>query len=67
MKRKIFKTPSGASIPFTQLGFGSAPLGNLYKAISEDQATDVMNVMWKAGQRYIDTAPLYVFCYAKND
>lgn len=59
MKRKTFKTPSGTSIAFTQLGFGSAPLGNLYKALSEDQATDVLNAMWKAGHRYIDTAPLY--------
>lgn len=59
MKRKIFKAPSGATIPFTQLGFGSAPLGNLYRAITEYQAMDVLNDMWKAGHRYIDTAPLY--------
>lgn len=59
MKRKIFKAPSGASIPFTQLGFGSAPLGNLYKSMTEDQATDVLEAVWKAGHRYIDTAPLY--------
>ena len=59
MKRKIFKAPSGAAISFTQLGFGTAPLGNLYKAISEEQATVVLDAMWKAGHRYIDTAPLY--------
>jgi len=59
MKRKIFKAPSGASISFTQLGFGSAPLGNLYRAMSEAQATDVLDAMWKAGHRYIDTAPQY--------
>lgn len=59
MKRKTFKAPSGAKISFTQLGFGSAPLGNLYSAMSEKQATDVLDAMWKAGLRYIDTAPLY--------
>lgn len=59
MKRKIFKAPSGATIAFTQLGFGAAPLGNLYRAMSEKQVTDVLNAMWKAGHRYIDTAPLY--------
>ncbi len=59
MKRKIFKAPSGASIPFTQLGFGSAPLGNLYNAMTEEQAAKVLDAMWKAGHRYIDTAPLY--------
>jgi len=59
MKRKLFKAPSGANISFTQLGFGSAPLGNLYSAMTEKQATDVLDAMWKAGLRYIDTAPLY--------
>ena len=59
MKRKIFKAPSGASIPFTQLGFGTAPLGNLYRPMTESQATDVLEAMWKTGHRYIDTAPLY--------
>ena len=59
MKRKTFKAPSGARIPFTQLGFGTAPLGNLYSALSEKQVTDVLDAMWKAGHRYIDTAPLY--------
>ncbi len=59
MKRKLFKAPSGATIPFTQLGFGAAPLGNLYRAMSEKQAADVLNAIWKTGHRYIDTAPLY--------
>ena len=59
MKSKLFKAPSGAKIPFTQLGFGAAPLGNLYKALTEKEATDVLNAMWKAGHRYIDTAPQY--------
>ena len=59
MKRKLFEAPSGASISFTQLGFGAAPIGNLYKAMSEEQASDVLNAMWKAGHRYIDTAPQY--------
>ena len=59
MKRKLFKAPSGATLNFTQLGFGSAPLGNLYKSLSEKQATAVLDAMWRTGHRYIDTAPLY--------
>lgn len=59
MKRKLFTAPSGATIQFTQLGFGSAPLGNLYKALSEREATATLDAMWKTGHRYIDTAPLY--------
>ena len=46
---------------FTELGMGSAPLGNLYQAISDDQANDVLEAAWAAGVRYFDTAPLYGF------
>ena len=44
---------------FTELGFGAAPLGNLYRAISEDDAQAVLERAWEAGVRYYDTAPLY--------
>jgi D-threo-aldose 1-dehydrogenase len=59
MKKRNFKAPSGASLAFTELGFGAAPLGNLYKAISEDEAQETLNAAWKQGIRYFDTAPLY--------
>lgn len=59
MKTNTFVAPSGAKIRFTKLGFGAAPLGNLYKAISEEQAQDTLESAWKAGMRYYDTAPLY--------
>ncbi len=39
-------------LTFTELGLGMAPLGNLYRAISDEDAQD-------AGVRYFDTAPLY--------
>ncbi|MEW9304875.1 aldo/keto reductase [Labrys neptuniae] len=50
---------SGAVIPFTELGFGTAPLGNLYRALDEDVAALTVNAAWDAGIRYFDTAPLY--------
>jgi D-threo-aldose 1-dehydrogenase len=59
MKRRVFKAPSGAHIPFTEIGFGGAPLGNLYRALSEREAQDTLAAAWKAGIRYFDTAPLY--------
>ena len=59
MKNILFKAPSGASIGFTQLGFGTAPLGNLYRAVSEKQAEATLDAAWAAGIRYFDTAPLY--------
>jgi D-threo-aldose 1-dehydrogenase len=59
MRTRVFKTPSGATIPFTELGFGAAPIGNLYRAWTEDEAQAVLKAQWEAGIRYIDTAPLY--------
>lgn len=46
-------------LDFTRLGFGTAPLGNLYRAISDDDAQAILERAWAAGVRYYDTAPLY--------
>lgn len=46
-------------LTFTELGFGTAPIGNLYRAISEDEAQAVLERAWDAGVRVFDTAPLY--------
>ncbi len=50
---------TGTPITFTELGFGAAPLGNLYRAISEPAAQAILARAWEGGVRYIDTAPLY--------
>ncbi len=44
---------------FTELGFGTAPLGNLYRAISDEDAHAILEAAWAGGVRYFDTAPLY--------
>lgn len=59
MKKRKFKAPSGAAITFSEMGFGSAPIGNLFRAISEDDAQATLGAAWDAGLRYFDTAPLY--------
>ena len=41
------------------MGFGTAPLGNLYKAISDGEARATLDAAWEGGVRYFDTAPLY--------
>ena len=46
-------------LSFTELGFGAAPIGNLFKAITDDQAHAVLEAAWAGGVRYFDTAPLY--------
>ncbi len=59
MKRRRFDRIGNGGIEFTELGFGSAPLGNLYKAVSDDDAQAVLEAAWDNGCRYFDTAPLY--------
>nr|WP_218885503.1 aldo/keto reductase [Kineococcus aurantiacus] len=40
-------------------GLGSAALGNLYTAVSDEQARATVDACWDAGVRYVDTAPHY--------
>lgn len=56
--RHLDRTGNGG-LTFTELGFGTAPLGNLYRAISDTDARAVLNAAWDGGVRYYDTAPLY--------
>lgn len=49
----------GKPLSFTELGFGTAPLGNLYRAVGDAEAEAVLEAAWAAGIRYYDTAPLY--------
>jgi len=46
-------------LTFTELGFGAAPLGNLYRAISDADAEAILQAAWDGGVRHFDTAPLY--------
>jgi len=48
------KLPAG-----TQLGFGAAPLGNMFRAIPDDEALATVEAAWQQGVRYFDTAPFY--------
>src|SRR6478672_1042991 len=41
------------------LGFGSAPLGNMFRDIPDDEASTTVDAAWRAGSRYFDTAPFY--------
>ncbi|SFC94492.1 D-threo-aldose 1-dehydrogenase [Bacillus sp. OV322] len=42
-----------------KLGFGSAPLGNMYRDIPDEEAIATVEAAWESGIRYFDTAPLY--------
>ena len=54
-KRDLGRT--GAAL--TEIGFGGAPLGDLFEAVGEQQAQDTLQAAWDAGIRYFDTAPFY--------
>jgi D-threo-aldose 1-dehydrogenase len=49
------------TIEVSVLGFGGAPLGNLYMSISDAQAAATLDAAWESGIRMYDTAPLYGF------
>ncbi|MCX5144931.1 MULTISPECIES: aldo/keto reductase [unclassified Streptomyces] len=42
-----------------RIGFGTAPLGNMFRAIPDDEAAATVQAAWDQGIRYFDTAPLY--------
>lgn len=44
-----------------KLAFGAASIGNLYRAVPDEQAREVVARAWDAGIRYFDTAPHYGF------
>lgn len=42
-----------------KLGFGTAPLGNMFRNIPQDEALATVAAAWDQGIRHFDTAPLY--------
>lgn len=41
------------------LGYGGAPLGNMFRNIPEEEALGTVASAWEQGIRYFDTAPFY--------
>ena len=48
-----------SALPLTELSLGCAQLGNLYRAIGDDDARATVDAAWERGIRYYDTAPHY--------
>jgi D-threo-aldose 1-dehydrogenase len=46
-------------LPNGPLGFGTAPLGNMFRKIPDNEAAATVEVAWQAGTRFFDTAPFY--------
>lgn len=56
-RRRLGKT----EVQVTALGFGAAPIGNLYRAVGEEAAQAAVKAALDAGIHYFDTAPYYGF------
>jgi D-threo-aldose 1-dehydrogenase len=53
--RKVGRSP----VHVTELSFGGAAIGNLYTAVSDEDARAAVDAAWDGGIRYFDTAPHY--------
>ncbi|MGN8114316.1 aldo/keto reductase [Labrys sp. 22185] len=54
-KRKFGRS----NIDVTAFAFGTAPIGNFLREISEQVADEMVQHAWNAGVRFYDTAPMY--------
>lgn len=41
------------------MGFGAAPLGNMFRNIPDEEAAATVETAWRQGTRFFDTAPFY--------
>lgn len=55
---------TGVSV--TRLGFGTAPIGGLYRAVTDAKGEAVAQHAWDIGVRYFDTAPMYGYGLAEE-
>ncbi|WP_454884720.1 aldo/keto reductase [Sphingomonas oryzagri] len=53
-------------VELPRLGMGTAALGNLYRAVSDEQAAETIEAALTGGIRYFDTAPHYGFGLAEE-
>ncbi|RAO16775.1 aldo/keto reductase [Micromonospora noduli] len=51
--------PRRPQLRLTELGFGAAQGGNLYRTTTDEEFASAVDAAWEAGVRYFDTAPHY--------
>lgn len=54
-RRRVGRT----ALEVSEIGFGSAPIGNFRFNVSDDDAHGALCALWNAGGRYYDTSPFY--------
>ena len=53
------RADAAARVRVVGLGFGTAPIGNLYAEVGEDEARNALERALRLGVRYFDSAPFY--------
>ena len=53
------RTVGRAGLELSELSLGCAQLGNLYRAVGDEEASATVDAAWELGVRYFDTAPHY--------
>jgi D-threo-aldose 1-dehydrogenase len=53
--RKLGRT----DVSVTELGLGTAPLGDLFVMVGDEEAAAIIGAAWDGGVRYFDTSPWY--------
>ena len=43
----------------TAFAFGTAPIGNIFRPVPDEESRAMIETSWEAGVRYFDTAPMY--------
>ncbi|WP_417691417.1 aldo/keto reductase [Roseibium sp.] len=56
---RLLNNRTSRDVRLTEMGFGGAPLGNLYRKVEEEDAQAALQAAYDAGIRYFDTAPQY--------
>ena len=58
-RHRIIRRLGASSVEVTQLGFGAAAIGNLFAAVTDEDAGAALERSCALGIRYFDTAPYY--------
>ena len=48
-----------SNLEVTRFSLGTAPLGGLFKSVSDQEGEDMLNAALELGINYFDTAPQY--------
>ncbi|WP_460448086.1 aldo/keto reductase [Alsobacter sp. SYSU BS001988] len=59
MKQTVFETSRGARLKVSAMGFGAAPLGDLYERLDEAAALATVEAAYEAGVTLFDASPHY--------